>query len=109
MIKLTYPNFKFPVFYFFPTGNETAAGLALLVIRVVTQLQLINFRIQGRVCDAPAKHRNLFRLLGATLEEPSVFIHGGKIYVFLDPPHLILERVWFSFCMNKKSKTIKIK
>jgi len=85
MIKFIYLNFKFPVCYFFTTGNEAATALAPVVIRVVTQL--INLRIRGMVCDAPAKHRNFFRLLGATVEEPSVFINGKKIDVFLDPPH----------------------
>jgi len=87
MIKFVYFDVKFPICYFFTTGSEKAEELAPLVVRDVTQLQNIDLMIRGMVCDAPAKQRALFRLLGATPEEPFVFINGIKIYVFLDPSH----------------------
>lgn len=85
-------DFKIPVAYFFTDSLDTAQS-AFVTNEVLTRLGEIGVEIASLTFDGLKTNFSMCRLLGADFENgayiPDPFDENRKIYVFLDPPHMI--------------------
>jgi len=89
MICGLYVNWKFPFCYFF-TGNEIKGDNLVLILKECVKKLLEPCLIPSAVvCDQGSQNRRMFSLLGASVTNPSMEIHGQKLVLLYDMPHLI--------------------
>jgi len=89
MVRGLYKNWKFPLCYFLANNGVSGNNLNILIKESVKCLLDVGLLPTAIVCDQGTQNQKLFTLLGGTEVNPITEIHGKKIHLLYDIPHLI--------------------
>lgn len=88
MVRGLYTNWKFPLCYFLTSNGVKGNDLDTLLQHSVKEILNIGLLPTALICDQGSQNRKLFSLLGGTETNPTTEIHGKKLYLIYDIPHI---------------------
>jgi len=89
MIQGINTNWKFPISYYFSSGNTTSEELDGILIENMKKLKDIGIKIRLGVCDMSFTNQGLYRKWNVTKDRPFIMLDNEKIFMIHDAPHLI--------------------
>lgn len=88
MVRGLYTNWKFPLCHFLTTNGVKGNDLDTLLQHSIKEILNIGLLPTALICDQGSQNRKLFSLLGGTETNPTTEIHGKKLYLIYDIPHI---------------------